>query len=105
LKKLFNLGRVKQIVEEALGLDISYAYDDVLFVEHSALVIVFDHDNLNKFKCYFNVDCPPDDRLRIFTLISGVSPRNNMIPVNAGTFTLEQLEGEEIKLSFNDDAS
>lgn len=103
IKKFWNLGRVKQIIEEALELDISHVYEDMAFVEHSALIIVFDHDDLNKFKCYFNVDCPPEDRAHIFSQIESASPRNNMVPVNAGTFTMEQLEGEEIKVEFKDE--
>jgi hypothetical protein len=101
MNTLWNLGRVKQIIEEALQLDISHVYDDIAFVEHSALVIVFDHDDLDKFNCYFNIDCPDEDRARIFSLIEEVSPRNKMKPSNAGTFKMEQLENEEIKISFN----
>jgi hypothetical protein len=104
MKKMWNLGRVKQIVEEALQLDISHVYEDIAFVEHSALLIVFDHDDLERFKCYFNVDCPDEDRAHIFSLIEKFSPQNKMTPANAGTFTMEQLENEEIKISFNEGA-
>ncbi|MBP9023017.1 MAG: hypothetical protein KBH06_07435 [Spirochaetes bacterium] len=103
MKKLWNLGRVKQIVEEALGLEITHAYEDVAFVEHSAFIIMFDHDDLNKFKCYFSKDCSEKDREKLFKKINEASPRNQMTAVNAGTFSMEQLENEEIKLNFHDE--
>ena len=103
MQKLWNLGRVKQIVEEATGLDISHVYDDIVFIEHSAFLIVFDHENLERFKCYFSADCPPDERERIFSLINAVSPRNKMTALRAGTFSMEQLEGEEIRFLFHDE--
>lgn len=103
MKKLWNLGRVKQIIEEALGLEVTHAYEDVAFVEHSAFVIMFDHDDLNKFKCYFSTDCSEKDRKAIFAKIDAASPRNKMTAVDAGTFSMDQLENEEIKLHFQDD--
>ncbi|MBP8083357.1 MAG: hypothetical protein KAZ87_09180 [Spirochaetes bacterium] len=103
MKKLWNLGRVKQIVEEALGLEITHAYEDVAFVEHSAFIIMFDHADLNKFKCYFSNDCVEKDREKLFKKINEASPRNQMTAVNAGTFSMEQLDNEEIKLNFHDE--
>ena len=103
MKKLWNLGRVKQIIEEALGLEVTHAYEDVAFVEHSAFIIMFSNDDLNKFKCYFSTDCSERDRKSLFAKIDAASPRNKMTAVNAGTFSMEQLENEEIKLNFQDD--
>ena len=103
MKKLWNLGRVKQIIEEALNLDVTHVYEDMVFIEHSALLIVFDHEDTGKFNCYFNTECPAPDRDMLFSLVELASPRNKMTAVNKGTFILEQLEGEEIKVVLKDE--
>jgi hypothetical protein len=102
MKQLWNLGRVKQIIEEALNLEITHVYEDMVFIEHSALMIVFDHEDTGKFNCYFNTECPIPERDMIFAQVNHASPRNKMIAVNKGTFILEQLEGEEIRVVLKD---
>jgi hypothetical protein len=104
VKKMWNLGRVRQIIEEALDLGITHAYEDMVFFEHAALIVVFDHDDLFRFKCYFNVDCPEEDRARLFAKIASASPRNKMTAVDAGRFEMTQLEGEEIRIELRDEA-
>lgn len=103
IKKFWNLGRVKQIIEEALNLDITHFYEDLAFVEHSPIVIMFDHDDLFRFKCYFSKDCSDKDRSALFAKIEEASPRNQMVAVNAGTFEMSQLENEELKIDFHDE--
>lgn len=103
MKRMWNLGRVRQIIEESLGLDITHFYDDMVFVEHSALLIVFDHNDTAKFNCYFNTDCRPEDRERMFALISDASPRNSMTAVNRGEFSMTQLEDEQIHIDLKPD--
>ena len=105
MKQMWNLGRVRQIVEESLGLDITYFYNDMIFVEHSALLIVFDHHDTGKFDCYFNRDCQPEARERMFSLISEVSPRNSMTAVNRGEFRMTQLEDERIRVDLKPDVA
>ena len=49
------LAEVKMMLEET-GNDISYAYDDLIFVEHTAFLIQFDDEKPENLKLYFNTD-------------------------------------------------
>lgn len=52
------LGLVTEMVEEA-GLRVTYAYDDLVFVEHNPFLIRFT-DSGNVIQLYFNKNCDPD---------------------------------------------
>ncbi|PTN07793.1 hypothetical protein [Mangrovibacterium marinum] len=94
------LSEVKMMLEEA-GTDVSYAYEDLVFVEHTAYLIQFDDEKPSHLKLYFNAELgkvqleaeqkklEPYARKREFTLVP------------AGKFEIEQKEdSEEIDIHF-----
>ena len=98
--KIRPLGEVRDIVQ-ATGLDISYAYDDLVFSDHSAFILRFDNDVDKKLHLYFNSDCNTTEskvmegRLIIAGKISGFEI------VCSGLFSVGQLEEkEEIQIKF-----
>jgi hypothetical protein len=70
------LGKLREIVL-ATGLDISYAYDDLIFSENSVFILQFDEEVENRILLYFNYDCYPKEakilrkRLTIAARIGG----------------------------------
>ena len=82
-----------QLVEE-MGLEITYAYDDLVFVEHSAFLFQF----LKKrtLALYFNKDCPDNDAIRLEQQIKSIGEKNNMTITRKGKFSISQKENEEI---------
>ena len=60
-----NLEKVKFIVKEATGLDIAYAYDDLVFSEHGVFMIQWDNIIENQLYCYFHKDCITDDMMQM----------------------------------------
>lgn len=99
--RMNNIGKVKQIVEEATGLDITHFYDDIVFVEHSPFIIVFDESDPDNFFCYFSMDCGADERVSIFKNISEAAFRNGMKCSDTGRFEMSQVDGkEELEIKF-----
>lgn len=95
-----NLEAVRFIIKEATGLDITYAYEDLVFPEHAAFIFQFDEKSENKFFCYFHVDCNMKDKEEIFTRISEISSENKYKVENKGIFKLQQ-KGEDVEVSFS----
>lgn len=51
------LGKVTAILAD-MGLEVTYAYDDLVFVQHSAFLIQFT-DDPGKLKLFINTECDP----------------------------------------------
>lgn len=98
--KFRNLDKVKFLIREAVDLDISYAYDDLVFPEHAAFLIQYNDDNEDNFNCYFHEDCIEAEKRKIFENLTGVFQLNKCTINEKGSFKLEQ-KGEEIAIHFN----
>ena len=98
--KFRDLEKVRVIIKEATDLDISYAYDDLVFPDHSAFLIKFDNKDFNSLHCYFHEDCLPKEKDIIFKKLERSCWENDYNIVNAGRFYMEQ-KGEEVELHFN----
>ncbi len=94
-----DLEKVRVIVKEATDLDIAYAYDDLVFPEHAAFLIEFDHTCENNYFCYFHDDCLPESKEEIFSNLFQSFKKHRSSLISKGIFTLEQKE-EEIEIRF-----
>ena len=96
------LGIAKEIINTT-GLDVTYAYDDLVFVEHSPFLIQFDDDNPQNLKLYFNIDCEADAAEKLEAQLTAAAKAKDFTIQNIGKFMLEQKEGvEEIEVKFFD---
>ena len=94
------LGKVRDIVQ-ATGLDIAYAYDDLVFSENSVFVIRFDENIAEKLHLYFNVDCHPSESKVIEHRLKIAGKIAEFEIASAGLFAVNQIEGkEEITINF-----
>lgn len=101
MENLYNFGRVKQILEEACGLDATHVHEDLVFVEHSAFLLQFDPADLLGFWVHFNPECPREDRDGLMKSLKDAARRNGMHCKEAGEFLLEELpETRECRISF-----
>ena len=94
-----DLEAVRQIVKNATGLDICYAYDDLVFPDNVAFMFQFDDKNNNKLNCYFHEDCNPDDQENIFANLSTESLKKKCVLEMKGKFALSQKR-ENIEIHF-----
>lgn len=88
------LGIAKEIINTT-GLDVTYAYDDLVFVEHSPFLIQFDDDNPQNLKLYFNIDCEVDAAERLEAQLTAAARTKAFTIRNSGKFELKQKEGVE----------
>lgn len=103
--RIQELGRVKQIIEEACHLDITHFYEDIVLVEHSPFLVRFDADDMRFFHLYFNKDCSQENRVILFERLKKASEANEMRCADSGSFSLEQVKGkEEISIQFYEKA-
>lgn len=56
------LGRVLTILEH-LGLEATYIYDDLVFVQHGALLLQFS-ESAEELNLYINEECDPEEAER-----------------------------------------
>ena len=94
------MGKAANLVE-SMGLKVTHAYDDLVFVEHTAFLIQFtDSDDL--LRVLFNTDCPDEDRKDLTEAIR-IASQESGVPVEIkGTFSLSQKEDENLEIKFLD---
>ena len=98
--KYRDLEKVRKIVKNATNLDISYAYDDLVFPEHAVFIIQYDDKKEDSFFCHFREECEPEEKKRIMAdLIKSFRDEKCTI-AEKGKFRLEQ-KGEMIDVHFN----
>jgi len=94
-----DLEKVRVMIKEATELDIAYAYDDLVFPDHTAFIIQYDENSDSLFYTYFHEDCLPEAKNEILANLTQ-SFQNKGCQLEAkGKFKLEQ-KGEEIEIQF-----
>ncbi len=97
------LGIVKEALDAA-GLEITYAYDDIVFVDHSLMIISFRDDDPGRIDIYFNRDCEPQTRRELSEKVRSEAEKRELIACEKGAFRLEDDPGtEQLKISFFDE--
>ncbi len=94
-----DLEKVRVIVKEATNIDISYAYDDLVFPDHTAFIIQFTDAESKVLFCYFHVDCLAEEKKKIFNNLSFIASKKQCEIINKGNFKLNQ-KGEEVEILF-----
>jgi len=98
----FDLEKVKFIVKDACQLDISYAYQDLVFSEHGLFIIQFDADDSNHLSCWFNAECSEKYRVALMDSLQMTGKLNKIYVEYKGTFEMIQKENkEEIDIEFS----
>ncbi len=99
----YELEKVRFILKDATGLDIAYAYHDLVFSEHALFIIQFDGTSASHWDCWFNNDCPDSNRHTLFRSLTTSAMLNGITLHYKGKFTLSQAdEKEEIVLHFTE---
>ncbi len=98
-----ELEKARRIILNGTGLEITWAYDDIVFVEHSAYLIRFNDDNTKELLCYFSNDCEPMDQRYILSQLKMAAETEKMTIRHAGNFSFVDHDGEdEIQIAFEE---
>jgi hypothetical protein len=98
--EFFNLEKVRFIIKDGSGLDIAYAYEDLVFSEHGIFIFQFDATSDNTFFCWFNKDCLENDRISILNSLIKSAILNKTEIIYKGKFEMIQKEDEQISVNF-----
>jgi hypothetical protein len=94
------LGKVRELVQMT-GIDISYAYDDLVFSEHSVFIIRFDETSKTLLHLYFNEECNPREAEIMKKRLAVAAKMEGFDLVNRGKYIIDQIEGkEELEINF-----
>ena len=87
---------------DAMQTNITYAYDDLVFFEHSAVLLRFDNEDVARLHLYINTATDHAARDEITRCWLEAARKRNITLSDDGTFTLEQLpDKEELTIRFN----
>lgn len=98
--ELRPLGIAKEIIEET-GLEVTYNYDDLVFVQHNPFMIQFDDENSKNLKLFFNVDCEEETAVKLEAQLKTFALQREFTITPSGKFEMTQKEDtEEINIKF-----
>jgi hypothetical protein len=92
------LGLIMNVVE-SLGLEVTYAYADLVFVDHNAFLLQMD-EVPGTVNLYFNRESDAAARPALIAGLSKHARENGLAVVDKGLFEIEQQPGEALKLTF-----
>lgn len=94
-----DLEKIRSIIDDATGLEVSYAYEDLVFPDHTAFIIQFDDTKVTQFFCFFHKDCNPEDQRTLEDKLTASCLKQKCTIIFKGSFDLEQI-GEEVNIIF-----
>lgn len=95
---LLKLGVVKEIVE-ATGMGISYAYEDLVFLDHNALLLQFTQDS-DQVLVHINREAEQEPVQATLAALQQAAQEREMTFLQGQAYTLTQGEDEQISIKF-----
>jgi hypothetical protein len=97
--QLRPLGIVKEVVEE-LGHEITYAYEDLVFIQHNDFLLQFGEKPEELF-LFFNTECPSDEADAIAVMLLPAGASKGLDVIRKGTYSMTEEHGDNLKITFN----
>lgn len=96
-----SLTPIKEVIEET-GFNISYPYDDLIFIESNAFLIQYDDTEENAMFLYFNKELNDATSKDLEKKLMQSGKKKKISIVTQGKFSLAQKENseEELELKF-----
>ena len=96
------LGHIREVIT-AMGLEVTHAFDDLVFIEHNAFLLQMEEVG-EKVSLYFNTDSDVTVRSDIAAKLAEVGATQQLSITRKGTYTVIEGEGEDsFQLAFNQD--
>lgn len=95
------LGHIREMIN-ALGLEVTYIYDDLVYVEHNAFLLQMGEQGEVVY-LYFNTESAPGQRDEITGQLEKAGRARELAVQRKGTFSMVQVpDDERIEMSFFD---
>ncbi|WP_419662020.1 hypothetical protein Dvar_24630 [Desulfosarcina variabilis str. Montpellier] len=96
------LGYIRELVN-AIGLDITHAYEDLVYIEHNAFLLQMG-DSGEIVNLYFNTESVEEERDKIADRLSAEGQARQLTIIRKGLFSMRQKsDGEHIEIQFFDE--
>ena len=92
------LGIVKEIVESA-GMGISYAYDDLVFLEHNGFLLQFG-DKQQEVVIHINAEAVEDELEVSLAVLQQKAKEHGMVFTKGKYYQLSQADEENVRIEF-----
>jgi hypothetical protein len=92
------LGVVTEIVESA-GMGISYAYEDLVFLEHNAFLLEFTASDM-ELLVHINSEAAESEIKDSIARLKKMAMEKGMTFSDGGRYTLTQADDENIRIEF-----
>ncbi len=92
------LGKITALLAD-LGLEVTYAYDDLVFVQESGFILKF-ADDPEQLKLFINTECDPQRSNAVAADIVLEFDRAGFIVTPVGRFFLTPNEDQTLNLEF-----
>jgi hypothetical protein len=92
------LGIITEIVESS-GMGISYAYEDLVFLEHNAFLLQFTAND-KELLIHTNSEAEDDEIRDFIGRLKKVAADNGMTFTDGGRYSLTQADDENIRIEF-----
>lgn len=92
------LGKVTALLAD-LGLEVTYAYDDLVFVQHSAFILQFTEDPA-QLKLFINTECDATEANNVASTIVLEFDKAGFSVLPVGRFFLTPNEDQTLNIQF-----
>ncbi|MEC9487622.1 MAG: hypothetical protein UMU76_09065 [Prosthecochloris sp.] len=96
------LGIVREIAAD-IAHDVTYAYDDLIFMDHNAYLLQFS-DNNNELNLYFNIEFPAGEAEEMTARLEEAAAKRSMNIIRKGHYELAQKPDDNLEVRFFDKA-
>ena len=97
------LGIITEVVEQ-MGLDVTYAYEDLAFISHNAFLLRM--GDLGKdVHLYFNEESDAAERSTITEQLTQLASARDLTIINSGTYGMKSRPDDQLDIHFIENPS
>lgn len=92
------LGLVKSLLE-GIGLEITYAYEDLIFLQHNPVLLQFGKVGQILF-FYRNIETPEGEATRLLQTIQAAAVQQGFVLIDRGRYRVSEAADQTLALEF-----
>ncbi len=97
-RNLYPLGKVKQIVE-AVGMEVSYAHEELVFLEHNGLLLQFT-ENESEVRVHRNIKANQAELIDDLLRLQKEATSYGLLFSAGCPYRLSEVDAENIRIEF-----
>jgi len=86
---------------EKLGHEVTYAYEDLVFINHNDFLLQFDAVDPNALDLFFNTECDAAEVDEVAGRMIPEGIQQGLLIRRKGTYTMTEAENNNLQITFN----